>query len=278
MSTTTAAILALDASSAEKQCNVCGEVKPLDAFNKHSSTRDRRDNRCKDCRRKDRESKREHIKARNRNYYSANAERLRAYAQNYRESKPEVAAAYRERTREPRLAYAREWRQINQEKRRAYTKQHYQKVRTQRIAYSRAYREQHPGRARESSRAYRRNNPEKVREALRRYVDQNRVRYRMLWTQYRRRHPEQVKAGEQRRRAREALAPGSFTPAEWRAMCEHYGHRCLCCGVVKPLTPDHVIPLSKGGSNDIANIQPLCLDCNRRKGTKSTDYRTGGAQ
>jgi 5-methylcytosine-specific restriction endonuclease McrA len=38
----------------------------------------------------------------------------------------------------------------------------------------------------------------------------------------------------------------------------------LCCGEAKPLTVDHVVPVSKGGSNDISNIQPLCLECNDR--------------
>lgn len=39
------------------------------------------------------------------------------------------------------------------------------------------------------------------------------------------------------------------------------------------LTPDHVVPLGKGGSNDISNIQPLCLPCNLKKHNRCTDYR-----
>lgn len=79
-----------------------------------------------------------------------------------------------------------------------------------------------------------------------------------------------------RRRARKTKAGGSFTRAEFRALCERNGHRCLCCGATDvKLTPDHVVSIVAGGTNDIGNIQPLCMPCNRRKGAGSTDYRPG---
>ena len=87
------------------------------------------------------------------------------------------------------------------------------------------------------------------------------------------------KAGRQalaaKRKTRITKAGGSFTPAEWKALCDFYGSKCLACGEVKPLTADHIIPISKGGSSNIKNIQPLCLSCNISKGNRhNTDYRT----
>jgi hypothetical protein len=67
---------------------------------------------------------------------------------------------------------------------------------------------------------------------------------------------------------------GTYTDEEWRDLCECFERRCVCCGVRdKPLQADHVVPRSRGGTNYISNIQPLCARCNNRKGTKDTDYR-----
>ena len=46
------------------------------------------------------------------------------------------------------------------------------------------------------------------------------------------------------------------------------GYRCRECGASKDETSleiDHIVPVAKGGTNDIDNLQTLCRECNRMK-------------
>ena len=43
------------------------------------------------------------------------------------------------------------------------------------------------------------------------------------------------------------------------------GGKCVKCGSNENLEYDHIIPVSKGGSNTARNIQLLCQTCNRSK-------------
>jgi hypothetical protein len=69
--------------------------------------------------------------------------------------------------------------------------------------------------------------------------------------------------------------PG-YTPTEFETLCRKYDRRCLCCGrpdLEVELVADHIVPLTKGGNDDIGNIQPLCRSCNSRKQTLIVDLR-----
>lgn len=43
---------------------------------------------------------------------------------------------------------------------------------------------------------------------------------------------------------------------------------CSYCGLNKATSIDHVIPISRGGNNNIENLTPACGSCNSSKGAK----------
>jgi 5-methylcytosine-specific restriction endonuclease McrA len=66
-------------------------------------------------------------------------------------------------------------------------------------------------------------------------------------------------------------AKGKHTRQEWEELLELFGGLCAYCKVNKATDRDHVIPISKGGSNEITNILPACDNCNSRKHSKNLE-------
>jgi hypothetical protein len=83
------------------------------------------------------------------------------------------------------------------------------------------------------------------------------------------RHTDKGKAATARSganwRVRLDAAYSTLTGEEWAAIKKQFKNRCVYCGEVKPLTMDHIIPLSKGGQHTKNNIIPACLSCNSAK-------------
>lgn len=69
------------------------------------------------------------------------------------------------------------------------------------------------------------------------------------------------------------MPTGVYNRKEWQEVLTKYGNKCLCCGSTEKITLDHIIPLSKGGTNTIENLQPLCSRCNRKKWKDIIDFR-----
>lgn len=117
-----------------------------------------------------------------------------------------------------------------------------------------------------ASRKWREKNRQKHREYCAKWKLENPDARKQHDKNYRAAHPEAHKRHKHLRRARERQAEGSFTHEEWDALKHRFDMKCAKCREAKPLTIDHIVPLAKGGRNDITNIQPLCITCNQRKG------------
>ena len=175
------------------------------------------------------------VKAEARKYYRGHREQYAQY-EKVRANLPhrlEARRKYQEEHKEKISEYKKAWTEANAARNAAYKREHYERNREEIIARSEEWGK---------------NNGEKVR---------------------------QFKANNRRmRRAAKHESRGNFTAIEFKELCESYGNRCLSCGAADvALEADHIVPLTRGGSDDIDNIQPLCGTCNRSKFVKIIDYR-----
>lgn len=79
---------------------------------------------------------------------------------------------------------------------------------------------------------------------------------------------EQSRIRRSHRRAAMRAVDSDFTAEQWRAIKAAYQHRCAYCGERRPLTIEHVVPISLGGPHTASNIIPACLSCNSSKGAR----------
>jgi 5-methylcytosine-specific restriction endonuclease McrA len=170
-------------------------------------------------------------------YWKANPEKKRKKQKKYAARHPEIMKAKRKR-----------WSVLNQDK------------------------------VRENERRYKKKYPEKVKERLRKWRRKNAERLKIVdgarVAKWRVDNPEKVlinsRKGRHTRRARQYEAGGSYTNAQIQELLERQDWKCIYCSTClrSKRELDHIMPLARGGSNDISNLQWLCLPCNRKKRDK----------
>src|SRR6187200_3163798 len=67
--------------------------------------------------------------------------------------------------------------------------------------------------------------------------------------------------------------------ADWHIVrsivMERDRYACPYCGSDKQLEADHILPLSRGSSNDFVNLATACRSCNLSKGSKAVENWSG---
>lgn len=171
-------------------------------------------------------------------------------------------------------------------KRRAYQRARYAANPTKIKDHNARWRAANPGKLKAAHQAWADANPDKMREAKRKWALENPDKVKAMAEAYReirnakRRaaysiDPEK-KATRRRycteRRARKRGAEGSYTPDDIAAILKAQRSKCAhpwCRVSIKvSYELDHILALSKGGSNWPKNLQLLCMSCNRKKHAK----------
>jgi hypothetical protein len=180
-----------------------------------------------------------------------------------KEEKP-VAAFSKERSRKDGLSY---WCKACRKK---HSEIHHDEVLTYSRKYYQEHREEHLARTRK----YVQENKEFVRKIHQEYNRKHKKRVthtHRVWTH---RNKNRVFEYHKRRRIALLASEGNWSIAQFEELCQRLEWKCPYCGCSlswRTVTVDHIVPVVKGGSNRIENINPSCWSCNASKGARDLE-------
>ena len=126
------------------------------------------------------------------------------------------------------------------------------------------------------SKKYYEENKEKSRNYQAKHYEENKDSYRENSKKWNKKNPDKVKASKKEYRAKKFQAPSEpWTPNEIAAAgtgkCPYCGRQIGIIYDSSIMHIDHVIPLSRGGTNLIENLEPVCVRCNLSKSNKTKE-------
>jgi len=222
-----------------KICSKCNIEKLTTEFHAHRDSKFGVGGRCKLCRaeydKQHRQNSKDKISERKKKYAQANKEKIAEYKKQYAQANKEKIAEQRKRhyinNKEVILERNKEWTHNNKECRNEYYKQYYHDNKERKAEWGKQYRQTPKGKAKD-------------------------------------------KAKNHNRRAQKRNSGGKHTGTEILNLFDLQSGTCPYCNTKLHKTgknkyhSDHIMPLSRGGTNDISNIQLLCPPCNLSKHDK----------
>lgn len=141
---------------------------------------------------------------------------------------------------------------------------------------TRAWWKEHKAEARAASKRWKDNNKGAVRAHDKKWKAENPEKVSSCFSDWRKRNMEawreNVRKARRAYRARKRANGGYATSDEVEGIIVRQRGKCAVCG--NPLKYgvhiDHVVPVSRGGTSDPANLQALCPKCNLSKGAKDS--------
>ncbi len=129
-------------------------------------------------------------------------------------------------------------------------------------------------RSRATTKVWLARNTDRVRETRKDWVVNNLEHHRRVCKEWREANRAKKTVIQNNRRARLLSAPGTFTLQDVQAILIAQNFHCAYCAETENLQIDHVVPISRGGSNWPWNLQWLCAAHNTSKNTKTdAEYR-----
>lgn len=243
-----------------KQCTKCGEWKEESGFGK--SQHGLR-SYCKDCANKY-----------NKTYKSEHRQEMSEYNKAYsQEHADEIHARHKDNYYgdiEVSRAKGREQYYKFQDDKIAYAKKYHEEHREESNAKANAYYYEHQEDCKRKHREWCAKNKKELNAKSLAYLHAHKEELYAKNRKWHKEHPENGRVHSHKRRARLNGNGGSHTEKEILNRFNQQNGLCFWCEkeLGKDYQIDHIVPISKGGRNDIDNIVVTCPYCNRSKKDK----------